>query len=348
MLDYLVTCVACVLGQLCEHNASQDAAPVALPSIFDCHPAPRINILDYCRRLYNYAKCSPGTFVCALIYIDRVITNCPAIIITKHTVHRLLGVAIVCAIKFWDDVYYSNKYYAKVCGVQPKELSWFELNFLFSLEFDLHITPQVFSQYFEYLSAHIADNTCGHHMDMGAKDVVPLCSVLEIEPESAKESAPQLLAQPQPLAVSDDERSTGCTTSTASMSSAPSGCSDDMVPLTSITSMTTTATVADFTSTWTVETANVNATAAGGTASNMAFLPTPTSTGSPISGNSTGKRSCSNGSYDSSGGDSTNKTKRLDLDCEIVGPGSKRYRSGDQDRQNTFCPEALDACDGVC
>eukprot|EP00971_Amphidinium_carterae_P312010 6202150-Amphidinium_carterae.1 len=58
------------------------------------------------------------------------------------------------AVKFFDDVYYSNAYYAKVGGVRTKddasayfhqhEVNALEAQFLKLIEWRLHVTPQVF------------------------------------------------------------------------------------------------------------------------------------------------------------------------------------------------------------
>ncbi|KAK9291959.1 hypothetical protein L1049_019911 [Liquidambar formosana] len=42
---------------------------------------------------------------------------------------------------------YNNAYYAKVGGVSTAEMNSLELKFLLSLEFRLHVTPEMFSEY---------------------------------------------------------------------------------------------------------------------------------------------------------------------------------------------------------
>jgi len=156
---YLLHSIACVLEQLALRNA-KDAD---IPSPFAGSHPPPISILDYGLRLHKYMKCSPSAFVSALVYIDRAILRCPTVSITHLTVHRLLFAALVCSCKFWDDVFFTNAYYAKVGGLKPAELTQLELNFLFSVEFDLHIKPEEWSQYFEQLTLHVLDNQCLGH-----------------------------------------------------------------------------------------------------------------------------------------------------------------------------------------
>jgi len=115
---YLLHSIACVLEQLALRN-SKDAD---MPSPFAGSHPPPISILDYCLRLHRYMKCSPSTFVSALVYIDRAILRCPSVSITQLTIHRLLFAALVCSCKFWDDVFFTNAYYAKVGGLKPLNL----------------------------------------------------------------------------------------------------------------------------------------------------------------------------------------------------------------------------------
>lgn len=51
------------------------------------------------------------------------------------------------AAKFFDDVYNSNQYYSAIGGVSCKELNRLELEFLYLINFALHIKPVVFEQY---------------------------------------------------------------------------------------------------------------------------------------------------------------------------------------------------------
>lgn len=108
-------------------------------------------------------KCSPSTFVSALVYIDRAILRSSVVCINKLTIHRLLFAALVCACKFWDDVFFTNDYYAKVGGLKTADLSGLELNFLFALEFELHIATSEWQLYFEQLTLHVTDNSCLAH-----------------------------------------------------------------------------------------------------------------------------------------------------------------------------------------
>ena len=54
---------------------------------------------------------------------------------------------MVLAIKYNEDDYYSNKYYAKVGGIALKELNELEYNLLILLEFNAFIDDDTYEKY---------------------------------------------------------------------------------------------------------------------------------------------------------------------------------------------------------
>ena len=56
------------------------------------------------------------------------------------------------AIKYNEDDYYSNKYYAKVGGINLDELNSLEYNFLILLDFDVFINEETYEKYKEQLN----------------------------------------------------------------------------------------------------------------------------------------------------------------------------------------------------
>ena len=58
------------------------------------------------------------------------------------------------AAKFFDDQYFNNAYYAKVGGVPRREMNSLELEFLFLVNFSLHVSPDVYFKYFTELTNH--------------------------------------------------------------------------------------------------------------------------------------------------------------------------------------------------
>jgi hypothetical protein len=88
-----------------------------------------------------------------LIYIDRLIQR-NNFLLTELNVHRVVITAILLAAKFFDDAYYNNAYYSKVGGVLVSEMNGLEVDFLFRINFSLHVTPELFEKYKAELVAH--------------------------------------------------------------------------------------------------------------------------------------------------------------------------------------------------
>merc|ERR1719238_157854 len=108
---------------------------------FHCVSAPQLSIHDYLMRISKYFQCSHECFVLCLVYIDRIVKREPKFTICDLNIHRLLVTSVMLAAKFFDDVYYSNAYYAKVGGVRTQELNALEALFLKLIEYRLHVLP---------------------------------------------------------------------------------------------------------------------------------------------------------------------------------------------------------------
>lgn len=114
---------------------------------------PSISILHYLERINKYASCSTECFILALIYIDRMIQR-NSFHLTDLNVHRVVVTSVLLAAKFFDDAYYNNAYYAKVGGVLVAEMNSLEVEFLFRINFSLHVSPDVFKKYHAELISH--------------------------------------------------------------------------------------------------------------------------------------------------------------------------------------------------
>ena len=88
-----------------------------------------------------------------MIYIDRLIQR-NNFLLTELNVHRVVVTAILLAAKFFDDAYYNNAYYSKVGGVLVSEMNGLEVDFLFRINFSLHVTSELFDKYKAELVAH--------------------------------------------------------------------------------------------------------------------------------------------------------------------------------------------------
>jgi len=154
--EYFVTALANIL----THLASLAGRPQRVTR-FHAIRAPQLSIHDYLMRIAKYFQCSHECFVLCLVYIDRIVKLHPEFTISNLNIHRLLVTSIMLAVKFFDDVYYSNSYYAKVGGVKTREVNALEAQFLQLIEWRLHVSPQEYDQYRNHVYMAVRGGTIG-------------------------------------------------------------------------------------------------------------------------------------------------------------------------------------------
>lgn len=125
---------------------------------FHATRAPQLSIRDYLRRIDTFFQCSSECFVLSLIYIDRIVKLHPEFTISSLNIHRLLVTSVMLAAKYFDDVYYSNAYYAKVGGVKTAELNSLEALFLRLLDWRLYVKPEEYEQYRNHVRSAVRVN----------------------------------------------------------------------------------------------------------------------------------------------------------------------------------------------
>jgi hypothetical protein len=120
-------------------------------SIFFSSEIPSISIKAYLYRIHKYTEVEYNTLILALIYIDKICEKA-SIILSEFNIHQILFTSIIIAIKYNEDLYYYNKYYAKIAGVTPKELQKMEGEFLRLIKFELYINKKIFDKYRNYIN----------------------------------------------------------------------------------------------------------------------------------------------------------------------------------------------------
>lgn len=118
-----------------------------------------ITPVDYLRRLARYSFCSRSVFLAAFYYLNKATSvQDNSIQLNLSTIHRLLITAVLLATKFIDDVHYDNSHFAKVGGLDVRELNALELQLLKQLDFKLHINSEEFAN-FEFQVVDVALTT---------------------------------------------------------------------------------------------------------------------------------------------------------------------------------------------
>lgn len=115
---------------------------------------PNISIRDYLTRLEQYMKCTPESYVVALIYLDRVTAMKPELELSNYCIHRLFLTALIISVKFYEDKYYKNSYYARVGGISNTEVNTLEHEFLIFIDFSLYVKSEEYENYLSTLLSY--------------------------------------------------------------------------------------------------------------------------------------------------------------------------------------------------
>mmetsp|Transcript_90899 Transcript_90899/g.294123 ORF Transcript_90899/g.294123 Transcript_90899/m.294123 type:complete len:205 (+) Transcript_90899:245-859(+) len=117
-------------------------------TVFDSSTIPPITISKYLMRLSATFRCSDATFIAALIIVDRLLEyDGGRLPLTMRNVHRVFLASLVVAVKYHEDLVYSNSHYAKAGGVHLREVNRLERVLLVALDFDLRVEPEQFRLY---------------------------------------------------------------------------------------------------------------------------------------------------------------------------------------------------------
>ena len=117
---------------------------------FNANLIPNISIEQYLIRIQTYGNMEKSTLIISLILIDRLCQRAN-LTLTYYNIHRILFTAILISIKYNEDTYYDNKYYADIAGVKLKELKLLEYSFINLIHFNLFIQDDIYQKYEQYL-----------------------------------------------------------------------------------------------------------------------------------------------------------------------------------------------------
>ena len=117
---------------------------------FSSNLIPNISLEDYLIRIQMYTNMEKSSLIISLILIDRVCQK-SNLALTYYNIHRILFSSILISIKYNEDSYYDNKYYAEIAGVKLKELKSIEYSFVDLLNFNIFIKDDIYEKYREYL-----------------------------------------------------------------------------------------------------------------------------------------------------------------------------------------------------
>jgi hypothetical protein len=125
------------------------------------------------------------------MYLQRLKTKDPTIRVTSYNLQRLLLVSVMLAHKYLDDLYYSNKYWARIGGVTVKEINHLEATVLQLLDWKMHVSRE---EYLEYLKGLLGCEYLEHLEGLGCDKVHTLLEENFSPDGSIKSTAEHLMA----------------------------------------------------------------------------------------------------------------------------------------------------------
>ena len=146
----LINTLSVILTDICKENDINPIINNKNISPFLTDSLQSITINDYLQRLVKYTQVESSTLIAMLIYIDRL-CELNNFIVNSYNVYKILFSSLIIAIKYNEDEFYDNKFYAKVGGLSLKEMNNLEINYLSLIDFKLYISEEVFDNYFENL-----------------------------------------------------------------------------------------------------------------------------------------------------------------------------------------------------
>eukprot|EP00747_Dinoflagellata_sp_TGD_P185886 gnl/TRDRNA2_/TRDRNA2_42671_c0_seq1.p1 gnl/TRDRNA2_/TRDRNA2_42671_c0~~gnl/TRDRNA2_/TRDRNA2_42671_c0_seq1.p1 ORF type:complete len:361 (-),score=38.15 gnl/TRDRNA2_/TRDRNA2_42671_c0_seq1:121-1203(-) len=199
----------------CKHRRGVEETRQAA-TVFDSSVIPPIGIDKYLMRLKSTFRCSDASFIAALIVVDRLLEyDGGHLPLTMRNVHRVFFASLVVAVKYNEDLVYSNSHYAKAGGVNLKEVNRLERVLLTALDFHLYIAPEQYQIYEATLAAlyepvkENADKAEPSKVIEGSAPIKPSVVPLAIKPDGMNDTAPNPVQSPKKGSEVDCEDDNG-------------------------------------------------------------------------------------------------------------------------------------------
>ena len=140
--------ISAILTQISGQNSnieynSEDPFSTKYPS--------DVTLQYFFTRIKKYTKIEKSTLIAILIYADRICTT-SGIILNPHNIHRIILGCLLLAIKYNEDLYFTNEQYAKIGGVSLKEINCLEYCSFQLLDFNLYISDDIYQKYLKYIT----------------------------------------------------------------------------------------------------------------------------------------------------------------------------------------------------
>ena len=142
--------MADLLIDICEESSKDKDTNNKLIKPFLSKKIPSISIEKYLVRLVSHSKMEISTLILILIYIDKICKN-NKFRLNFFNIHKFIVTSMLVSIKYNEDDFFSNSFYAKVGGVSKTELNTLEYIFLSLIDFELYVDDDLYNKYSSYI-----------------------------------------------------------------------------------------------------------------------------------------------------------------------------------------------------
>ena len=154
-LNKLEITISEILTEISNQNAEVEFNP---DDPFSRPNPSKVTLQYFFGRIRRYSQLEKSTLIIILIYVDRMcITS--GIILNPHNIHRLILGCLILAIKYNEDVYFNNEYYAKIGGVSLDEINSLEYASFQLMEHNLFISDDIYDKYLAYITHYDDENS---------------------------------------------------------------------------------------------------------------------------------------------------------------------------------------------
>jgi hypothetical protein len=144
-----------ILTEISSQNSNVEYNP---DDPFSTKSPAKVTLQYFFGRIKRYSKIEESTLIIILIYADRMCTT-SGIILNPHNIHRIILGCLLLAIKYNEDIYFTNEQYAKIGGVSLEELNRLESNSIVLLNFKLYISEDLFQKYSKYIENYSTEKS---------------------------------------------------------------------------------------------------------------------------------------------------------------------------------------------
>ena len=137
-----------ILTEISSQNSNVEYNP---DDPFSSKSPSKVTLQYFFGRIIKYSRIEKSTLIIILIYADRMCTT-SGIILNPHNIHRIILGCLLLAIKYNEDIYFTNEQYAKVGGIPVQELNELEYFSIQLLDFNLFISEDIYKKYLNYIS----------------------------------------------------------------------------------------------------------------------------------------------------------------------------------------------------